>query len=256
MNRAHRSIFPNQGFLSQLCDFEYELKRSGSLVDIKRQVSPELEEPLPDQTLAPAFHPDHRPMYSSTNYWPLTRPVTRSGYPISGGYWDYETESRSRARTVDRYPSSYDRARSVSPGVYRTIRSQTVVPDAVYYPDRHARSSSAGPSSKAIETRSTSSVISSYDVTKPYYRNYLYIRTTPDSFYYTPRYYDSSYYSPRYYSRYDYYPYLSPYFSRYYYSRYYSPSTDSYYYYNRYPYLSSYLPLSLRYPSLYSRYYY
>jgi hypothetical protein len=259
--RAHRSIFPNQGFVSQLCDFEYELKRAGSLPDTQRALSPELEKPLPDQTFSPAFHTDHRPMFSSTNYWPLSRPVTRSGYPVSSGYWDYDTESRSRARSVDRYPSIYGRSRSASPPPsYRTIRSQTVIPDALYYQDRPTRSVSVGPTTKVVETRSTSpSILSSYDVTtKPWYRSYYYIRTSPEPFYSTPRiwtkpYYEP-YYTPRYYSHYDYYPYLSPYYSRYYYSRYYSPSTDSYTY--RSPYLtSSYVPLSVRYPYLYSRYY-
>lgn len=246
--RAHRSIFPNQGFISQLCDFEYEQKRAGSLKDTQRSVSPEFEKPLRDQTFSPIFHPDRRAMFSSTNYWPLSRPVTKSGYPISSGYWDYDTESRSRARSLDRYPNSY-RARSSSP-----------VPS--YYETRPYRSVSVGPTTtslKTIETRATSPVLSSYDVTRPWYRSNYYIRTNPDSLadrIWTKPYYDSYYtYSPRYYySSSDYYPYLSPYYSRYSYSRYYSPLSDSYY--SRYPYGTSYTPLSLRYPYLYSRYYY
>ncbi|XP_042216162.1 protein phosphatase Slingshot homolog 1-like isoform X2 [Homarus americanus] len=43
--KKKRNVFPNQGFLSQLCDFDYELRRSGDLPDNPedRPVSPILE---------------------------------------------------------------------------------------------------------------------------------------------------------------------------------------------------------------------
>ena len=119
------------------------------------------------------------------------------------------------------------RSRSVSPGP-RGYRTEV----------RTVRSTSVGP----IETRTYDYTPSSLPVTRTYYYT-----TTEPSFYSSA--YPRSYYFPRHYSL-DlpyYYPrYTSPYYSSLYSPYYYSPYVSSY---------SSYLPLSVRYPYLYSRIY-
>lgn len=248
---------------------EYELKRAGELPASSPQLALEVKKSKErDPAEHPAFHPDFRATFTTTNYWPLSRPVSRKGYPISSAWWDVDSASRTRARTELKSPTLYDWSDNPVPPSYHTIRSSSVIPDALYYQDNvehHPRSTRAtSVPTGADHAKPSVPILSSYE-SKPYYGSYNYPRTSPEPFYNTPREYRKvlyDHFTPLYHTSHDYddddsdygySPYLSPYHTRYY-SRYYSPTTDSYDYYYRNPYLnttllpSNYVPLSLRYP--------
>lgn len=194
--RSRRSIYPNQGFLSQLCDLEYELKRSSSISSTyASDPEPVKEKPIKDSVYNPALHADHRPTFTSFNSRNYSSPynskvLTTSGYPVSSAYYDSETGSRIRARSEERAARSYydyTRSRSASPppSSFRTYRATSMMPDASDYEDRPRYSySSLVPSTTRYVSPRSSSAFSGYDSTG---QRYYYSNSSPESFTYTPR---------------------------------------------------------------------
>lgn len=89
--RKKRNIFPNQGFLSQLCDLDYELRRSGDLPDNPedRPSSPVLDL---DREVSPFRNPNAYPRFTLVPSKILDTYTSTKNYVVP-----------RRATSVDRY---------------------------------------------------------------------------------------------------------------------------------------------------------
>ncbi|XP_071515013.1 uncharacterized protein [Panulirus ornatus] len=89
--KKKRNIFPNQGFLSQLCDLDYELRRSGDLPDNPedRPASPVLET---DREVSPFRNPNAYPRFTLVPSRVLDTYTSTKNYVVP-----------RRSTSVDRY---------------------------------------------------------------------------------------------------------------------------------------------------------
>lgn len=275
--KKKRNIFPNQGFLSQLCDLDYELRRSGDLPD--KGEPPQLAPIVVDKERepSPAKNPASYPRFSLVPTKMFDTYTSTKNYVVP-----------RRARSVDRYETprlsyqdhalvdsrlrdSRSPVRALSPARRSSVTFGTyddddidIEPPKVFDTYRRYARSVTGPLVPPSATY-VSTLARPYD---PYVSPKTLASRTPKSFYFDDYYYDPNY---------EYASNLSKYYDSYKYNRTASPFTvagstvapaslyrtykmlpdraylvgTSYTNPSAYPYSEKYIPAVSKYPSTY-----